>query len=875
MRKPLILQLKSCDDAWLVGGKAAGLSCLMTHGFKVPPGVCITTEAYRRTLSECSINPRERWIQALSAPESEQHALLTTCWAAILKSSVPGEIIRSVQEALAQLPISDSALLAVRSSATNEDGIHASFAGLYETQLGVPLQGIGEAIKDCWASVWSEKVLRYHLRFGIGETIPEMAVIIQPVIAARAAGVAFSQHPVSGNRDRVTINAVMGIAAPLVSGEVTPDQYVIQVKRGGEVCEVMERNIVQKVSATRLSVHGVQDEPLSVEEMTKPALTDEEAVGLARLIKDVEKAFKRPVDVEWAIENGTTWLLQARAIPKTDSGTDLTERTCIWSRANFKETLPELPSPLGLSFVQEFMETNILRQYRELGCTIPSRLSAVRIIQGRPFINVSLFQSLTVQLGGNPALVTEQMGGEAPPLQSGPPRLPWRKLIRAAILMEWKIRRAARRAPAWFAEMKRMTEALNQDSVRTATPAELLARLDALGQRLQEGDLTLAIVAGVAQGLQALEFLLKRWVGAGWRAWLNASLEGLGTVISAKQILWLAQLAEAARREAPAQAFFLAQPYEPDQFRFRLAGTRCLQEFESYLAEYGHRAVGESDVMSPRFSERPEYLLGVIRGHLQGPPAMPVDDILHQRASARETALREIRSAFGWRLPLRAAFQWWYRRLCRHLSLREANRHYLMYFTDATRRLARLIGAHLATRGVLESQDDIFFLTPEEIRRIVGGAARDWKTLVAVRRAERDRNAAQSVPDMLPELSMATQHGQAQTEIQAGSLKGIPISAGYAEGPVRLVLTPEQAGRVKRGDILVLPVIDPGMAPLFGLAGGLIVEMGGTLSHGAIIAREYGIPAVANVRSVTRLLKDGDWVLVDATAGEVRRMPGG
>ncbi|MGH9578369.1 MAG: hypothetical protein ACRD3R_13095 [Terriglobales bacterium] len=280
------------------------------------------------------------------------------------------------------------------------------------------------------------------------------------------------------------------------------------------------------------------------------------------------------MDVEWAIENGATWLLQARAIPKTGSQDDLIEQTCTWSRANFKETLPELPSPLGLWFVQEFMETNILRHYRELGCIIPSRLSAVRIIQGRPFINMSLFQSLTLQLGGNPALVTEQMGGEARPLVSGPPRLPWWKLIRAAILMEWKIRRAARRAPAWFAEMKRMYEALKQDSVRTATPAQLLARLDALGQRLQEGDLTLAIVAGVAQGLQALELLLKRWVGVGWRAGLNASLEGLGTVISAQQIFQLRGVAEVARSEPTAMAYFRAKPFEPQSFRLTLAGTR-------------------------------------------------------------------------------------------------------------------------------------------------------------------------------------------------------------------------------------------------------------------------------------------------------------
>jgi pyruvate,water dikinase len=870
MPRPLTLPLTACDDPSLVGGKAAGLSRLIHHGFRVPPGVCLTTEAYRRSLSEWGINPRERWREALSGPESAQHRLLTKCSAAILKSSVPEEFLRSVRETLAQLSVSESTLLAIRSSATDEDGIHASFAGLYETQLGVPLQGIGEAIKECWASVWREKVLKYHLRLGLGDMVPEMAVIIQPVLAASAAGVAFSQHPLSGHRDRVAINAVLGIAAPLVSGEVTPDQFVIQVTRGPETFRVLERTIAQKESATRLSAEGVRDEPLSTEDMTTPALTDEEAVGLARLIKDVERALHRPVDVEWAIADGATWFLQARAITQGQPHDELREDTCTWSRANFKETLPELPSPLGLSFVQEFMETTILRQYRDLGCTIPSGLSAVRIIRGRPFINVSLFQSFTVQLGGNPALITEQMGGEAGPLAGGPSRLPWWRLIRAAFRMERKIRRAARRAPAWFAEMKRMTEGLNQDSLRTATPAELLGRLDALGQRLQAGDLTLAIVAGVAQALQALEFLMKRWVGEGWRARLNASLEGLGTVISAQQILRLRDLADVARGEPSVMAYFHTKPLELQSLRLKLAGTYFLQAFDAYLLEFGHRAIGESDVMSPRFWESPGSLLEVIRSHLEGPPAKPVDDLLRQRAAACDAALRQIRVAFGWRLPLWAAFRWWYRRLCRYLALREANRHHLMYFTAATRRLTLLLGEQFATHGLLSLNNDIFFLTPDEIRACATGEVKDWRAMVAARRAERARHAEQSVSDLVVPggLPAFVTGGSDKT---GGALTGIPISTGYAEGPVRLVLTPEQAGRVGRGEILVLPVIDPGMTPLFGLAAGLIVEMGGTLSHGAIIAREHGIPAVANVRNATRLLENGERVAVDATRGQIRR----
>jgi pyruvate,water dikinase len=244
--------------------------------------------------------------------------------------------------------------------------------------------------------------------------------------------------------------------------------------------------------------------------------------------------------------------------------------------------------------------------------------------------------------------------------------------------------------------------------------------------------------------------------------------------------------------------------------------------------------------------------------------------MVRRQESARRDALKEIRRRFGWRMPLWMVFQWWYRRLCRYLSLREANRHHLMYVSSATRRLMLALGDSLAARNVVTSASDIFFLTAEEIRRLLAEEGRDWNALVAVRRAEHAHYPEEHAPDFIgPRLEQPRSIGD-----QAGEkcLKGIPISAGYVEGRVRVITTSDDFRKVARGDILVVPVIDPAMAPLLGLAGGLVIEMGGTLSHGAIIAREYGLPTVANVPLVTRVLKDGDLVAVDASHGEVRRV---
>ena len=871
MSDRFVLPLESCSDPVLVGGKAAGLGRLLRNGFHVPRGVCLTTLAYSEALHAAGVNLSRQWARVRRASDRARGPMLEEFRLVVQSLTVPQAIFDRLEHEIDRLGMVKGTLWAVRSSASDEDQTNASFGGLYRSILGVPRSSITAAIVECWASLWTLAALAYRGRIGWGRTDPAMAVLLQPLLSPRAAGVAYSRHPVTAQGDLVMINAVFGLAEPLVGGMVTSDQYVVKIGDDDAPGTVLERDIAEKTTARVVTPAGLVDQPLSEEDRKTTVLEELDILALADLVKRVERTMGEPVDVEWAIDSRGIWLLQARLIPDVGLSQDLTKQSCEWSRANFKETLPELPSPLGVSFLQEFMEHNILRHYRELGCSIPHGLSAVRMFRGRPYINVTLFQSFMRQLGGDPALVIEQMGGEGRLLQDGPPRLAWWKLIQVGVLMERKIRQAARRAPAWFVAMKEMATVHTDDSMKELGPTELLDRLDQLGHRFKGRDVTFAIVAGVSQGLQALRFLLKRWMGPGWQTTLNTSLQGLGNVISARQILWLAELAEHARDEPRVEAFLLAEPWAPEQFRVKLAGTRFLEEFGAYLAEYGHRAIGESDLMSPRFIECPEYLLGVVGRHLQGRCGRSVKDVLRQQESAREGALEQIHRALGWRLLQRAIFQWWYRRLCHYLALREANRHHLMHFSAAVRHLTLLLGEKWSAAGTLESKDDVFFLTAEEMRTAGAGSAQDWGTLVAARRAERVRNAEQVVPDLVSPAREVPLDAD-NWVMTSGLWHGVPISAGYVEGPVCIVLSPADTSKMKQDDILVMPVIDPGMAPLLGLAAGLVVEMGGTLSHGAIIAREYGLPTIANVRQVTRLLKDGDRVAVDATAGTVTRL---
>ncbi len=869
MAPPLILPLALCADPSLVGGKALGLARLLAAGFPVPPGICVTTEAYVQGLQTLAFSPKDEWQNASGLSGEKRELVLSDRQSRIRQADV-SHLAAQWMAGLQTLDRPTNTRWAVRSSATNEDTGQTSFAGLYRTHLGVSLSQIDASIKDLWASLWHEPVVQYMLQRGLGHAIPAMAVVIQPMLNAQVSGVAYSIHPVTGRSSHVVVNAIPGLAAPLVDGQVMPDQYVVEMGADQQAVRVRRRTIAQKQQRVVVTEEGLRTEEIAEAKRHQSTLSDEQLFGLGHMAKKIAQAFHHPVDLEWAVDANGLWVLQARPITGVHASSDLTNDDCEWSRTNFKETMPELPSPVGLSFLERFMEAYIIAPYRRLGCRIPEGLSSARVLHGRPYLNVTLFHLLVAQLRGNPALLSEHMGGESIAAAPVVRPLGWIALIRAGILMLIEMRRVATYGPIWFAEMKQMAIANQPERLATVSCEEVTGRLGAMERWLDAREVTFGIAGGVAQSLDVLSTLLPRWLGVEWRALLNAALQGQGTVISAQQIIRLAEITDFARSEPIARQFFTAEPWDPMGFRAILKETAFLRAFDAYVEDYGHRGVGESDVMSPRLADHPESILAVLYMQvLSTSPAL--DTIRARQVRTRTEALAEIKRRCGWRLHRWALFSWWYRRLCRFFALREANRHHLMYYSTAVRHLLLRLGEMLVVRGVFESREDIFFITFEERAELVNGGRRDWRTLVQTRRAERERHATIDVPDTIRDWESVSEGnaetGRSETE---ELLRGLPISAGSVVGPIRHIRNIADWGKVVPGDILVAPVIDPGMAPLFGIVGGLIVEMGGTLSHGAIIAREYGLPTVANVERAMTRLQEGQRVTLDAGAGTIR-----
>ncbi|NGZ03269.1 MAG: hypothetical protein CV090_09495 [Nitrospira sp. WS238] len=871
MTPPLILPLSQCIDVGITGGKAVGLARLIAAGFSVPPGLCITTAAYEQALRTAGIQDLDPWPAICPLPEIERRSTLSSHRNQIKRIDI-SQLASQCLAALKALNRPSNVRWAVRSSATNEDSTHTSFAGLYRTHLGLPLPEIEGAIKDLWISLWEERVVGYMVRQKF-HAPPRMAVLIQPMVDARTAGVGYSIHPVTGRRNQVMINAIPGLAAPLVDGTIAPDQYVVKVADDGQPIAVHTRVLTQKSQRLSVSPEGLHIDQIVEQTQCASSLTDSQLFSLAKTAKQIELALGQPTDFEWAYDADQLWLVQARPITNVRPSSTISNDDCEWSRANFKETLPELPSPLSLSFLDRFMERYILDHYRRLGCRIPDGLTSVRILKGRPYLNVTLFHLLVAQLRGNPSLNAEQMGGE--PLVSVPPVQPLggTAFVRAGWLMWQEMRRVGRAGPRLFHEMKELAATYSHARVRHLSIDELVPKLDALGSWLEGREVTFGIAGGVGQCLEMFNRTLPHWLGQDWRELLNSALQGQGTVISAQQILRLAELTDIAREEPTVRSFFTAESWKPSTFRSVLADTQFLRAFQAYLDDYGHRGVGESDVMSPRLADDMEAILTILRTQLLS--ASPSHQaVLARQEQRRVAALEQIKKRIGWRLDRWLAFSWCYRRLGRFFALREANRHHLMYYSVAIRTLLMRLGELLVAQGRLGEREDIFFLSIDERNDLLTGHTTDWNAIVRERRLERAHNAAASVPDTIRGWESLSE--QMQPSIQTDSpsqLTGIPISTGFVIGPARLIRSVIDWRKVMPGDILVVPVIDPGLAPLFGIAGGLIAEMGGTLSHGAIIAREYGLPAIANVQGAMAQLADGLHVTLDTKSGTIRIGP--
>lgn len=764
--------------------------------------------------------------------------------------------------------------LAVRSSATMEDSEQASFAGIHLSRLNVTgIDALLGAVRDVWASLWTPHASAYRERFGIADADAAMAVVVMPLLPARAAGIAFSCDPRTGRDDQVVVHAQWGLGESLVAGEADGDEYRLQEDLRDTRLSLLEKRVGSKARKTVIGEQGgtsTIDTPQ--DEAAGQVLDDAQAVTLGEFVRDAAFAldFARPFyDVEWVWDGVRFWIVQARPITAMARNTypAIADQPTIWTNGNSRDVMPLPMSAIDWCSVRRLVNELLEAAYRHARYPLIPGGQRAGLFHGRLYLNLSLLMwEAWDGFGVSPKIINEMAGGHQPEitvpansLRKRLGRLPYFfRFAKSTLPMRKRAEEAASKARAHATQWK-----------RAPFPDDPLACYELLLDRTRivhgQSELSLMQGSGGASLSMLVEALEKYLPGEAYTT-ATALLAGGEPSVTAQQGYDLMTLAEIAVRIPEVKTWLMQKERDDNWWRTLDESHPFRQAFSAYLDKYGHRGVYESYMRHSRWHEAPGYLLDNIAGLI----GTNLQDVRSRQEQARAQAWRKIRSAMPWHARLSLNF--FVQTAIRDSNQRELARSTFAAMADAVRPHFLHIGRELAGRGALEHATHIFELTLPEIGLALlrmtapEGIARR----VADRLAQRAHWETVHGPDVIqvdgPPVAIAE-----STPVPTGDIRvGVAVGAGFARGVARVIHHPRDGARLGQGEILVAPSTDPAWTPLFLRAGGLVMETGGYLSHGAIVAREFAIPAVVNIPGILSEVRDGDVIEVDGGTGRIR-----
>ncbi len=882
---PFTLSLASPDLSLSnAGGKGRNLGRLIAGGFPTPGGFVITTTAYRAFVESNGLLPEiARHSAATDPARPETYDVASQALRlSFERGFIPDGVEAAVRVAYEQWP--GQPAVAVRSSATAEDLPEASFAGQQDTYLHiVGVADVLTAVKRCWGSLWTARAMAYRARQGLAPESVALAVVVQPLVDAESAGVLFTLNPVSGRRDEQVINATWGLGEALVSGRVNPDTVTVDRDTGA----IKDLVIGDKEWMTSPAAAGTTEEKVTDERRGQAVLTPEQAVELARLGREIESSFGAPQDIEWAIADGRIAILQSRPIttyggvPGDDAWPPLAPATAqpfdLWTQSDMGERWPEPVTPLTWSVWEALTNESMRATLKVVPSDLPRRTQWVRRAYGRVYMNEGAMMHLyTRELGMPASRVAVTLGSQTPPAtdaQAG--RWNWGIVLRRLpvwLTMMRTMQTEARRFEADFPTIDAWVDDFMRRDLNPMSDAALWAEgRDTWRQRVLEYIQYHTSVTGMSSSyLSMLEDLAGNWLGD--RSLGQTLLVGLSGVIQAEMVPMLQGLAQTCR---VAGLDALIRDVEPTEALARLRATPAaaplLAQLNTFLQRHGHRCATEAEWLYPRWIEAPELVVGLIQGYLTnaGAPAA-ADGESRQRQRRAEAEAQAAARLDPFR---RGYFKWVLEQAQQLMRLRDNGQGYLVRLMLPWRVLVAELGRRWAGRGWLNAVDDVFFLAEGEIEAALSPADADANgPTLKDRVRERRRAYHHWFSVVAPEVLDAAGQPVAAPVPSADSadvLSGIAASSGRVTGVARLVASPREAIQLQPGEILVTRATDPGWTPVFSLISGVVLEVGGPLSHGAIVAREYGLPAVVNVPGALQRIRDGQTITVDGAAGRV------
>jgi rifampicin phosphotransferase len=871
------------------GGKGLNLARLARAGFNVPRGFIISTDAYRAFVDA------NRWLAVIGSTVENIQAddlgalerISAQIRAAFPVGRMPPDVdsaIRAACEEFRDVPV------AVRSSATAEDLPDLSFAGQQDTYLNViSEQEILKAVINCWSSLWTARAIGYRVRNHIPQEGVALAVIVQEMVPSETSGVMFTANPLSGSRSEMVVDATLGLGEALVAGQVEPDHYVVDINRNAIVSKTLG---AKEISTRGKSGGGV--EMVREDASTQQALSDAQILQLAKQGNSIQREYGFPQDVEWAFVDGRCYILQSRAIT---SLFPLPEETydplLVWFSFGAVQGLLGPITPIGQDGIRHVFAGG-------------ARLFDVNLTPAKMYVFASAGERIWVNITGvirhplGRRVVPELLGfiepGAAqsvrslindPRMGAGKGKIKFSTLRRLAKFFLPIIARGVRNAHNPEKARLEFDHAIDE-YLRTAEIAPAQTKFDRLAN----------ILAFVKDRVGTVfNFLLPRFISVfgpgmaslvlldslagehdqGDHGFSMSVLEitrGLPQNVTTEMDLALWETARTIKSDPASQEMFTTSDASP-LARSYLDGTLpavAQTAVAGFMDRYGMRGVGEIDFGQPRWREDPTPVMQTLQSYLRIDQASAPDMLFARGQQAATAAIEKLaqdvrRRPFGRmkeRIVRGAA-----RRVRVLMGVRESPKFFAIRVMGIARKALMEVGREFAESGMIERAEDLSFLTFSELEAMSRNEPLDWKSLVVERRVVYEREARRrQVPRLLASDGRAFYEGVGASTDSGNVITGSPVSPGVVEGPVRVVLSPHDM-QLLPGEILVCPGTDPAWTPLFMAAGGLVTEVGGMMTHGSVVAREYGIPAVVGVHQATTRLKDGQRIRVDGTTGRI------
>lgn len=852
------------------GGKARNLAALARAGFPVPVAYAMpgwVADSFLSSVLDIADRPR-----ALLRSPHVSDARLEKIAERVREATLPQDVVSSVRDALLAMTDEGASSFAVRSSGTHEDQEGASAAGMHLTLLNLIREDeILDGVKACWASLFRPRVMSY-LRT-LGDDVPvSVGVLIQAMVPAEISGVLFTANPLTGDAGEVVINAAYGLGSSVVDGRVTPDTYRVDKATG----QLRDRVLGDKALQVLLDESGgVREVKVEQSAREHPALSEKQLLGLTELAQRIENHFGDARDVEWAIAQQEAYVLQARpvVVPSirnrgADRERPWDRRKIVWSNANVGEALPGVATPLTWSVLSQFSELGFRRAFGALGCTVPRDAELVGDFRGRIYLNLTEFSSIISQIPWiHPSTLVRLGGGQYAVeldevIQDRSSsgfllRLP--QTISRYARENFRLKARIDAFETYFDEERLRIESIDP---RLLEPSGLDRMLGDVEHLLDEtGSIMLTAYANLLTAVLVLLGIVRLFAGKHGSGLYRDLLSGLQDISSARPGMVLWQIAQLAKNE----------PEVAERIRSRSSSNLSVESLPAgptkdalrqFIDDYGYRGIREAEIAEPRWSEDPTLMFAALRSHLDG----NVDLVQRERdlQRGREEAEEKLEGSVP--LPFRPAVRKLLDFVRRFTRMREQLRGHVVEVLGMFRRVALETSRRIESREPEAGPDAAFFLTLAEVRRVLYDENERVAIRVQRRRLEYERNKALPEP---PSTFVGFPPEESVAEAASKRLHGLAASRGVAEGKVRILRDPSKAADFEPGEILVVAAADTGWAPLFLAAAAVVTELGGPLSHAAIILREYAVPAVVNVTSATRVLSDGDIVRVDGDAGTV------